>query len=285
MSKLKVISILHRLKTEINADLKKLGRVPTLAVILVDGDEASSIYSESIQKKSWELGINCEIVKLPSSVSQKELEGVLISAGNDSEIDGIMIQRPLPKSINIDSICSYLPAEKDVEGITNESLGKILSGDKAPEPCTAKAVYEIIKHYGLLQFGSKIALMGISTLVGKPLLNLLAYRGGVEITMIDINTPNPQKYTKQADLLVVAIGDPEAVTSDYLKEGAVVIDVGINQVCKNGEEVVVGDVDYEDCSRVASAITAVPGGVGRVTTLCIFKNLLFLCNEKKFSVL
>ena len=282
---MKVIPILRRLKAEIEKDLAQIDRVPTLEVILVEGDEASSIYSESIQTKSLELGINCKIIRFPSSISQAELQDFLISAGADDEIDGIMIQRPLPKSIDLDLLCSYLPAEKDVEGITNENLGKILSGDEAPEPCTAKAVYEIIKHYELLQFGTKIVVMGISTLVGKPLLNMLAYHGGVELTMIDINTPNPQNYTKQADLLVVAIGDPEAVTSDYLKEGSVVFDVGINQICRNGVETVVGDVDYSDCSQVASAITAVPGGVGRVTTLCIFKNLLFLCKEKNSSAM
>ncbi len=279
MSKLKVVPLLRQLKAEIKAEVESCQKRPTLMVVVVGDDPASFIYVKNIQKKAQQLGIVCKIESFSATVGQTELEQKLKILANCEDVDGIMIQRPLPAGLDLDALLQIVPAGKDAEGVVDENLGKILSGGEAPAPCTALAVFELIKKHNLLQFGKKVVIMGISTLVGKPLLNWLAYYGGVQISMVDINTPNPKSYTRQADLLVVAIGCPQEIKADYLKPGAVVIDVGINQIEVDGEEIVVGDVDFEDCKSVAKSISVVPGGVGRITTYCIFKNLLFLCKS------
>ena len=284
MSKLKVLPLLRKLKAEIKAEVGNFLKKPTLEVVVVGESPASFLYVRNIQQKAKQLGIDCKIASFPSSVTLKELKEKMQALADDSKVDGIMLQRPLPLGINLDDLLKIIPADKDVEGVVDENLGKIISGVEAPVPCTAKAVFDLIKEHNLLQFGKKVVIMGISTLVGKPLLNWIAYHGGVQVTMIDINTPNPWDYTRQADVLVVAIGCPREVKADYLKPGAVVIDVGINQITVDGYEQVVGDVDFADCESVASAISVVPGGVGRVTTYCIFKNLLFLCNQRNINL-
>ncbi len=284
MSKLKVVPLLKELKAEIKAEVGNFLQKPTLMVVVVGENPASFIYVKNIQQKAKQLGIVCQIESFPSSVTSKELKEKMQTLADDSAVDGIMLQRPLPQGIDLDELLKIIPADKDVEGVVDENLGKIISGNEAPVPCTARAVFALIKKHNLLQFGKKVVIMGISTLVGKPLLNWIAYHGGVQVTMIDINTPNPKDYTQQADVLVVAIGCPEKIKADYLKPGVVVIDVGINQITVDGHEQVVGDVDFADCKSVASAISVVPGGVGRVTTYCIFKNLLFLCNQKNSNL-
>ncbi len=281
MSKLRVVPLLRQLKAEIKEQVAGCPKKPVLMVVLVGLDPASFIYVKNIQKKAKQLGIECQIKSFSDSVTQKDLEKSLQALADDATVDGVMVQRPLPEGLDLRALLKILPADKDVEGVVDENLGKIISGDNAASPCTAKAVFELIQSHNLLQFGTRVVIMGISTLVGKPLLNWLSYHGGVQVTMIDINTPDPKSYTRQADLLVVAIGCPQEVRSDYIKPGAVVIDVGINQIKVDGQEVVVGDVDFDDCKSVASAISVVPGGVGRITTFCIFKNLLFLCRQKK----
>jgi len=283
MSKLRVVPLLRQLKAEIKSEVDGCQKKPTLMVVVVGEDPASFIYVKNIQKKAKQLGIECNIESFCSSVTQEKLEKSLRLLVADESIDGIILQRPLPQGLNLNALLRFLPASKDAEGVVDENLGKILSGAEAPTPCTAKAVFELVQKHNLLQFGKKVVIMGISTLVGKPLLNWLSYHGGVQVTLIDINTPDPKVYTKEADLLVVAIGCPQEIKADYLKPSAVVIDVGINQIEVAGKELVVGDVDFEDCKSVASVISVVPGGVGRVTTFCIFKNLLFLCKQKKIA--
>ncbi len=280
MSKLRVVPLLRKLKAEIKAEVGNFLRKPTLMVVVVGENPASFIYVKNIQKKAKQLGMVCQIESFSSSTTQSALEERLQMLSDDSSVDGIMLQRPLPQGISLEALLKIIPADKDVEGVVDENLGKIISGNAAPVPCTARAVFDLIKEHNLLQFGTNVVIMGISTLVGKPLLNWIAYHGGVQVTMVDINTPNPKEYTSKADVLVVAIGCPEQVKADYLKPGAVVIDVGINQIVVGGRQHVVGDVDFADCKAVAGAISVVPGGVGRVTTYCIFKNLLFLCKQK-----
>lgn len=253
---------------EIASRVKLMKEKPGLALVLVGNDPASQIYVTNKKKKCKEIGIYCERYNLDENTLEKELEELIIKLNNDKKIDGILVQLPLPKHINETVIETIIP-EKDVDGFTEVSLGKLISGGSKIYPATPKAIMKLIELTKINLEGKHTVVVGRSKIVGKPIALMLLEKN-MTVTICHSKTKDLVDYTKQADILVVAVGKPKTITKDMVKQGAVVIDVGINRV--DGK--IVGDVDFENVKEVASYITPVPGGVGPMTIVMLLDNLV-----------
>ncbi len=259
------------------ARLRDAGVVPTLAVVLVGDDPASRIYSSSIQKAGAKLGVDVRLVELEACGGESEIAGRLAELGADTDVHGIIVQQPLPKGIP-GSVVDAVPFAKDVDGSTAESLGRILSGREAFAPATAQAVVEVLGRAGIEVAGRHVVIVGRSTVVGKPLACLLLKKGDVgnaTVTVCHTGTRDLGAMTRTADILVAAMGVPEAIRGSMLSPGVVAIDVGVNRVDDPGSEKgyrVTGDIAAEEALGVAAALTPVPGGVGTLTTTIILGN-------------
>jgi methylenetetrahydrofolate dehydrogenase (NADP+)/methenyltetrahydrofolate cyclohydrolase len=257
------------------AELRKSsGRRPVLACVSIGQDPSCHLYCRTQARAAQELGIEYKLIQCPADIQEHELADRISGFNADDGIDAVMIQHPLPQGLCRETVMEFLSPRKDVEGMHPESLGKVLLGVSRIAPCTAQACFEILKHHDIKLYGREAVVVGHSNVVGKPLA-LMLLREMATTTVCHIATSEAhhlQEHVQRADILVVAVGKPNVIKGSWVKEGAVVIDVGINRV---GESVV-GDVEFEEASRRASAITPVPGGVGPVTVAVLMRNVVEL---------
>lgn len=250
--------------------LKTTGFQPGLAVVLVGEDPASQVYVRHKEKACHDLGYYSEVHRLPSTTSQEELLAMVDQLNKQENINGILVQLPLPKQIEEKAIINAIAPEKDVDGFHPISVGNLVIGDDSLLPCTPAGVIELIKRAGVEISGKHAVVIGRSNIVGKP-VSLLLQRENATVTMCHSRTRNMKELAKQADILVVAIGKANFVDASYIKPGAVVIDVGVNRL-ENGK--LAGDVDFESATQVCGPITPVPGGVGPMTITMLMQNTL-----------
>lgn len=250
--------------------LKTTGFQPGLAVVLVGEDPASQVYVRHKEKACHDLGYYSEVHRLPSTTSQEELLAMVDQLNKQENINGILVQLPLPKQIEEKAIINAIAPEKDVDGFHPISVGNLVIGDDSLLPCTPAGVIELIKRAGVEISGKHAVVIGRSNIVGKP-VSLLLQRENATVTMCHSRTSNMKELAKQADILVVAIGKANFVDASYIKPGAVVIDVGVNRL-ENGK--LAGDVDFESATQVCGPITPVPGGVGPMTITMLMQNTL-----------
>ena len=259
--------IKDELKTEVE-NLKKEGKTVGLAVIIVGDNPASRIYVNNKKKACEQLGIHSEEFALPAETTEEELKALVEKLNNDSSIDGILVQLPLPKHINEEAVINTISAKKDVDAFHPSNVGKIMIGNYDFLPCTPAGVMELIAESGISVEGKNCVVVGRSNIVGKPQAMLLLQKNGT-VTICHSRTKDLAAVTREADILVAAVGVPELIKGDMIKEGAVVIDVGMNRL---PDKKLVGDVDFAECEKKAAAITPVPGGVGPMTIAMLMKN-------------
>ena len=246
-------------------------QVPTLACVLVGDDPASKVYVANKEKACAMVGINSVVKKLPANATQEQVAEVISSLNADKNISGILLQLPLPKHLDENALINLISPSKDVDGLTDLNLGRLFAGKHIVAPCTATGIIDLLDHYNLEIAGKRAVVIGRSLLVGKSVANLLEQRNAT-VTVCHSKTQNLAEITRQADILVVAIGKPNYVTADMVKDGAVVIDVGINRLATG----LVGDVDFANVKDKTSYITPVPGGVGPMTIAELLQNTLTL---------
>lgn len=262
-----------RIKDELKikvAELKEKGINPALAVIIVGEDPASKVYVNNKKKACEYCGIRSLEYALPEETTQEELLELIEKLNNDDTVSGILCQLPVPEHINEQAIINAINPKKDVDAFHPVNVGKIMTGNYDFVPCTPAGVMELIKESGIDVNGKECVIVGRSNIVGKPMSMLLLHQNGT-VTICHSRTKNLAEKTRQADILVAAIGKPEFITADMIKEGAVVIDVGINRIAPKN---LVGDVEFEGAEKKASAITPVPGGVGPMTIAMLMKNTI-----------
>ena len=262
-----------RIKDEMKVqveNLKKEGINPGLAVILVGEDPASKVYVANKKKACEYIGINSFEYKLPEETTEEEVIELINKLNNDNTVSGILCQLPVPKHINEEAIINAIDPKKDVDAFHPINVGKIMTGNYDFVPCTPAGVMELIKESGIDVTGKECVVVGRSNIVGKPMSMLLLHQNGT-VTVCHSKTKDLKAKTKSADILVAAVGIPNFITGDMIKEGAVVIDVGINRIAP---KTLVGDVEFETAKEVAGAITPVPGGVGPMTIAMLMKNTL-----------
>lgn len=267
------------------AELKAKGIVPCLAVILVGENPASVSYVTGKQKALAECGMKDESVHLPESTSEEELLALIDKLNKDDSVHGILVQLPLPKHINEEKVLLAIDPEKDVDGFHPVNVGNMMIGKKAFLPCTPHGIIVLLEKMGIETKGKHAVVIGRSNIVGKPVSILLARREtNCTVTICHTGTPDIGTFTKQADIIVAASGHPNTVTADMVKEGAVVIDVGVNRIpdsTKKSGFRLVGDVDFEAIKEKASFITPVPGGVGPMTIAMLMANTLESAENRK----
>lgn len=261
-------SVKERVKEEVEA-LKKEGITTGLAVIIVGEDPASKVYVANKKKACEMLGIISEEYALPENTTQEELLALIDELNNKTTINGILCQLPLPKHLDEQAVINAILPQKDVDAFHPQNVGKIMLGDYDFVPCTPAGIMEMLKYENIDISGKTCVVIGRSNIVGKPMGMLLLHQNGT-VTICHSRTKDLASVCKNADILVAAVGRPNFVTADMVKEGAVVIDVGINRV--DGK--LVGDVDFESVKDKCSAITPVPGGVGPMTIAMLMQNTL-----------
>ena len=269
--------IREELKKEIAELKEKHGVTPGLATVLVGGDPASRVYVGQKEKSCNNLGIYSEKINLPGDISEKELLSLIEKLNRDSRIHGILVQLPLPKQIDESRVLYAIDPKKDVDGFHPVNVGKMVIGEKCFLPCTPHGILELLVRSGVQTEGAEVVVVGRSNIVGKPVLNLMLQKrpaGNATVTLCHTRTKDMVFHTKRADILIVATGHPKTVTGDMVKEGVVVIDVGVNRIGKTpeGKAILVGDVDFDSVKEKAAAITPVPGGVGPMTIVMLMKN-------------
>ena len=252
------------------AKKKETGVNITLAVIQVGEDPASSVYVRNKKKGCEYIGIGSESYELPEQTTQEELLKLIDELNQKEEINGILVQLPLPSHIDEDTVIKAIDPKKDVDGFHPQSVGALCIGQPGFVSCTPAGIIQLLKRSGITIAGKECVVLGRSNIVGKPMAILLL-RENATVTIAHSRTQNLKEVTKRADILIVAIGKPKMITADYIKEGAVVIDVGINRD-ENGK--LCGDVDFESAAPVCSAITPVPGGVGPMTIAMLLNNCM-----------
>jgi len=260
------------------SELKKKNIVPGLAVLLVGDDPASRSYVTAKERACEEAGIYSREVKLPATATQKEIMQVVQEFNADDQINGILVQLPLPDSAMEEAVIEAIDPDKDVDGFHPMNVGRMMMGMPAFVPCTPNGILQILKRSGIETSGAHVVVIGRSNIVGRPMINLLSQKtelGNATVTMCHTRTKNMAELTQQADIVIAAVGWPDTLTADMIKEGAVVIDVGVNRVeddTKKRGYRLCGDVDFEPVAQKASAITPVPGGVGPMTITMLLAN-------------
>lgn len=272
-------AICEEVKQEV-AVLARRGVVPGLAVVLVGEDPASQVYVRNKRRTCAELGIRSFSHDLPADTTEKRLLNLIAKLNADPKVHGILVQMPLPRHISEQRVLNAMDPAKDVDGFHPENVGRLLNGDECYVPCTPAGCIEMLLRNGYDPAGKHVVVLGRSNIVGKPLAALLMQKrrgGNATVTVCHSQTKKLAAITQQADILIAAIGAPEFVKARMVKEGAIVIDVGINRIpdpSKASGTRLVGDVDYKAVSRKAKAITPVPGGVGLMTIAMLMKNTL-----------
>ncbi len=265
------------LKQEIAELKEKHNLVPGLVTVLVGEDPASQVYVGQKEKTSHNLGIYSERYDLPADTSQEELLALIDKLNKDPKIHGILVQLPLPKHLNEGEVLYAIDPKKDVDGFHPVNVGKLMIGEPDYIPCTPHGIQQLLIRSGIQIKGAEVVVVGRSNIVGKPIANiLLQKKEGANATVTVCHTASKDMafHTKRADILIVAAGKPKAITADMVKEGVVVIDVGVNQIgtTPDGKRILAGDVDFETVKEKAKAITPVPGGVGPMTITMLMLN-------------
>lgn len=269
--------IKEELKQEIAQLKEKHGVTSGLATILVGEDPASKVYVGQKEKVCDALGMYSERHDLPEDATEEDLLVLVEKLNKDPKIHGVLVQLPLPKHINATKVLYAIDATKDVDGFHPINVGKLVIGESTFVPCTPNGIHELLKRSGVDVEGKEVVVVGRSNIVGKPIANILLQKAkgaNATVTICHTGTKDLASYTKRADILIAAIGKPKAITADMVKEGVVVIDVGVNPIgtTPEGKRILVGDVDFEAIKEKASAITPVPGGVGPMTITMLMKN-------------
>ncbi|HHU33254.1 MAG: bifunctional 5,10-methylenetetrahydrofolate dehydrogenase/5,10-methenyltetrahydrofolate cyclohydrolase [Zhaonellaceae bacterium] len=265
-------AIAAQIREEVKVEAEKFrseGVIPKLAVILVGDDPASVVYAQSKQKAANKLSIDFELFKMDASTPEADVLSLIEKLNNDPSVHGIMVELPLPKHISKENVMSAVNPKKDVDGVHPINRGYILSGEEGLFPATPESCIEIMLRSGIEIEGKHAVIVGRGETVGKPLVFLLL-KHNPTITVCHSRTPDLGQFTRQADIVIAAVGKAKLITGDMIKPGAVVIDAGINE-CDGG---ICGDVDFESAKEVAGAISPVPGGVGSLTTALLFRNVL-----------
>lgn len=261
------------------------GLKPQMVLIQVGDDPASTYYVQSIINSGKKLGCFCQMKILPDNISEQELLAIIDEANHNPDVNGIMLQKPLPKHINESKVNSAINPAKDLDCLHPLNLGKIMLEEEGFLPCTPAAVLFCMLYYGIETQGKHIVILGRSNVVGKPLANILLWKrnfANATVTVCHSKTNNLAEFTKEADIIITAIGKAEFVTPEMVKENAIILDVGINEIkLANGKSNYVGDVNYNLCYDKALAITPVPGGIGRITTSVLFLNLVDACLKSR----
>lgn len=257
------------LKTEV-LELKEKGIIPGLAVVIVGENSASKIYVKNKKRACEEIGINSQVFELEEKISQDELLEVIGKLNADEKVHGILVQLPLPAHIDKEKIILMIDPKKDVDCFHPENIGKVFLGQETFPPCTPAGILEILERSEIEIIGKDVVIVGRSNIVGKPLA-LMMMNNGATVTVCHSETKNLKEKCSGADILISAAGKAGLITKDMIKQGAVVIDVGIN---RNNEGKLTGDVDFSEVSQIASAITPVPGGVGPMTITMLLKNTI-----------
>ena len=264
-------AIAAQIEQEIRAELDELkskhGITPGLAVVLAGENPASEVYVRNKERKCNDLGIRSIVRRLPESASEQEVIDAVRQLNEDESVHGIIVQLPLPKHVDPEVVISHIDPNKDVDGFHPVNVGWMFIGRNRFVPCTPAGIVEILDRSGIEIEGKRAVVIGRSNIVGKPLSILLLQRNAT-VTVCHSRTVDLPNITRQADILVAAVGRARFVTAEMVKEGAVVIDVGINRV----DDKIVGDVDFDAVKEVASAITPVPGGVGPLTVIMLMRN-------------
>ena len=261
--------IKNEIKREINELKKKKNEIPCLVVILIGSFEPSKIYVRNKEKVANEVGIKSKILKYPSDIKEQEILNKIKDLNNDKDVHGILVQLPLPKQINVKNIINFIDPKKDVDGFNPINVGNLASGYKSIVPCTPLGCMILIKKIEKKIDGKHAVIIGRSNLNGKPMSQLLL-KENCTVTIVHSKTKDIKTECKKADILVAAAGVPNLVRGSWIKDGSIVIDVGINKI--NGK--LVGDVHFDEAKEKARAITPVPGGVGPMTIACLLKNTL-----------
>lgn len=271
-----------KIKKEILDELKetvsKLKDKPNFVVVQVGNNEASNVYIKQKAKMAEHIGYGYKHLKLPEDITQTELLKEIDKLNNDKLTHGILVQMPIPKHLDEVTIENAVLPEKDVDGLTDLNAGRLFHGKDALYSCTPYGVMELLKRYNIPVEGKHAVVVGRSNLVGKP-MSMMLTNAGATVTLCHSKTKDLAKHTKKADILIVGVGKPRFITSDMVRHGTVIIDVGINRL----EDGLCGDVDYDNVSKKASYITPVPGGVGPMTVAMLGKNILKAYEMQKNS--
>jgi len=250
------------------AELATIGIIPGLAVVLVGEDPASKVYVSMKEKACADVGIFSDEYKLPDNTSEKELLELIARLNADQKIHGILVQLPLPKQINTEKVLEEISPDKDVDGFHPYNVGRLMVGKPTFQPCTPYGVMVMLKEIGYDLTGKNVVVVGRSNIVGKPVA-MMCLQQHATVTVCHSRTKNLAETVRGADVVIAAVGVPEMIKGEWIKDGAVVIDVGVNRV---GEKKLVGDVEYAAAAERASAITPVPGGVGPMTITMLLYN-------------
>lgn len=259
------------------AALRERGITPTLAVVLVGDDPASAVYVRSKTKAAREVGVEPRDHKLPATTSQAELMALIDQLNADASVDGILVQLPLPKHLDTDAVIRAIDPAKDVDGLHPMNLGYLAQGKPVFVPCTPKGCMRLLREAGVAPTGQRAVVLGRSVLVGKP-ISLLLQNANATVTMCHSRTRDLADEVRRADIVVAAIGKPEMVRGEWIRDGAVVLDVGINRL-PDGK--LVGDVEFAAAATHARAITPVPGGVGPMTIACLLENTVEAASRRR----
>ena len=269
--------IREEIKQEVLQLKAKHNLVPGLVTVLLGTDPGSLSYITGKEKTAKELGFYSERIDLPETTSQKDLLALVDKLNKDTKIHGVLVQIPLPKHIDENEVLYAINPKKDVDGFHPVNVGKLMIGDADYLPCTPAGIQQLLIRSGVTIDGAEVVVVGRSNIVGKPIANILMQKNkgaNATVTLCHTHTRDIAFHTRRADILIVAAGKPKAVTADMIKEGAVVIDVGVNQIgtSQSGKRILVGDVDFENVKEKASMITPVPGGVGPMTITMLMLN-------------
>ena len=256
------------------ARLKDQNITPGLAAVLVGNNPASEIYVKNKTKKFEALGLKTDVFRLEESVSEDELLSLILDLNENADFHGILVQLPLPNHINSEKVLNAIVSTKDVDGFHPENAGLLSIGKPRFIPCTPKGIIFILKHFKIDLTGKHVVVIGRSNIVGRPISILASLKdlGNATVTLCHSGTKDLKYFSKQADVLVAALGSPEFVDASYIKEGACLIDVGINRVEQDGKSKIVGDINQESVSGIASALTPVPKGIGPMTIAMLVEN-------------
>lgn len=264
----------QQLKDTLKAEVEELknatGEVPTIVNVLIGEDDGSCAYANAQKRTAGDIGLEYELKTYPSDISQDEFCQELQKLNNDPKINGIMIHKPVPEQIDYGVVANYVDTNKDLEGINVSNIGKMILGDTKIIPCTPASVMEHIKSTGITLRGKEVVIVGHSGIVGKP-LSILLLEELATVTVCHLGTSEAGTlidHVSRADILIVAVGKPSLIKGEWIKNDAIVVDVGINRV----DNKIVGDVEFEEAQKRASYITPVPGGVGPVTVVMLMKN-------------
>ncbi|HJV44454.1 MAG TPA: bifunctional methylenetetrahydrofolate dehydrogenase/methenyltetrahydrofolate cyclohydrolase FolD [Bacillota bacterium] len=265
------------IKREVDSLIEQ-GYQPGLAVILIGEDPGSMSYVKAKAKACEEAGIFSEVIRKPETTTQEELLDLIEALNTNDRIHGILVQLPLPKHINEDAVIHSIRPDKDVDGFHPINVGNMMIGTDCYLPCTPHGIIEMIKRTGTTIAGKHAVVVGRSNIVGKP-VSILLLGESATVSICHSKTKDLGEITRQADILIVAVGRPHLIGKEHIKPGAVVIDVGVNRIEQDGKKKLVGDVRFDEASEVASFLTPVPGGVGPMTITMLLKNTVDACKK------